>query len=309
MKNIDIVVPLLNEFEVIEELLVETSKVIEKVDSEKFKVNLVLVDDGSDEEFKKLLKKYKSVYNFKLIELSRNFGQQIAFKAGIESSNADALICMDGDLQDPPELIIDMINSWNEGYEIVNTIRTVREKETFFKKFTASLFYKIADANSKIKLTRDSGDFKLISKKLIDIIKLTNEDEIYLRGLVDWYGGKTKYIYYERNPRFAGKRKYKYRQSFDLAVNGLISFSNFFPNLLLKLLSTSILIFIALFVFLGYSLLTNYDNLVRGWSSIVVLLLFVNIIQIFGFFFVTIYLNKIFHQTTGKSNYNISNIS
>ena len=170
---------------------------------------MVLVDDGSDDEFKKLLKKYKSVYNFKLIELTRNFGQQIAFKAGIESSNADALICMDGDLQDPPELIIDMINFWNEGYEIVNTIRTVREKETFFKKFTASLFYKIADANSKIKLTRDSGDFKLISKKLIDIIKLTNEDEIYLRGLVDWYGGKTKYIYYERNSRFAGKRKYK----------------------------------------------------------------------------------------------------
>ena len=106
-----------------------------------------------------------------------------------------------------------------------------------------------------------------------------------------------------------GKRKYKYRQSFDLAINGLISFSNFFPNLLLKLLSISVLIFFGISIFLIYSLSTNFDNLVRGWSSIVVLLLFGNIIQISGFFFVTIYLNKIFHQTSGKKNYNISNIS
>ena len=243
MKKIDVIVPLLNEFEVLEELLIKTSNIFEKIDSS-YEVQLVLVDDGSSEEFKDLLKKYKSKYKFKLIELSRNFGQQIAFKAGIENSIADALICMDGDLQDPPELIVEMIEAWSQGYEIVNTIRKKREKESLTKKITASLFYRIADSNSKIKLTRDSGDFKLISKKIIEIIKLTNEDEIYLRGLVDWYGGKTKYIYYDRNPRFAGKRKYKYRQSFDLAINGLISFSNFFPNLLLKLLSISVLIFL-----------------------------------------------------------------
>jgi len=308
MKKIDVIVQLLNEFEVLEELLIKTSNIFEKIDSS-YEVQLVLVDDGSSEEFKDLLKKYKSKYKFKLIELSRNFGQQIAFKAGIENSIADALICMDGDLQDPPELIVEMIEAWSQGYEIVNTIRKKREKESLTKKITASLFYRIADSNSKIKLTRDSGDFKLISKKIIEIIKLTNEDEIYLRGLVDWYGGKTKYIYYDRNPRFAGKRKYKYRQSFDLAINGLISFSNFFPNLLLKLLSISVLIFFGISIFLIYSLSTNFDNLVRGWSSIVVLLLFGNIIQISGFFFVTIYLNKIFHQTSGKKNYNISNIS
>lgn len=309
MRKIDIVVPLLNEYEVIEELLVETTKVINSFNKERYEINLVLVDDGSENEFKELLKKYKSIYSFTLIELTRNFGQQIAFKAGIQNSNADALICMDGDLQDPPELILEMINAWEEGYEVVNTIRIKREKESFIKKFTASLFYKIIAANSKIKLTKDSGDFKLINKKLIEIIQSTNENEIYLRGLADWYGGKTKYIYYDRNPRFAGKRKYKYRQSFDLAVNGLISFSNFFPNVLIKLLTMSILIFIMISVFMIYSLVTNYDNLVRGWSSIIVLILLTNIIQIFSFFFITIYLNKILHQTTGKRNYNISKIS
>jgi polyisoprenyl-phosphate glycosyltransferase len=309
MKNIEIVVPLLNEFEVIEELLERIYKTINQIDNKEFKVQLVIVDDGSSEEFKKILKKHKELYNFKLIELSRNFGHQTALRAGIENSNADALICMDGDLQDPPEIIPEMIKAYNDGYEIVSTIRKKREKESFVKKITASIFYRVVASNSKINLTLNSGDFKLISSKLINIIKLTNEDEIYLRGLVDWYGGKTKFINYDRNVRFAGKRKYKYSQSLDLAINALVSFSNFFPNFLLKLLSISIFIFFGLIVFLIYSILNNYDELVRGWSSIITLLIFINIIQIFGFFFVTIYLKKIFHQTSGKKPYNITDIS
>ena len=257
MKNIDIVVPLLNEFEVVEELFLRTYQTITQVDEEKFNVNLVIVDDGSSDDFKKILKRYKNKYNFKLIELSRNFGHQTALRAGIESSEADALICMDGDLQDPPEIILEMLEAYDEGYEIVNTIRNKREKESIFKKITATIFYKIVNSNSKVNLTLNSGDFKLISNKIINIIKLTNEDEIYLRGLVDWYGGRTKFINYDRNSRFAGKRKYKYRQSLDLALNGLISFSNFFPNLLLKLLFLSVFIFFGLVIFAIF----NYQQL------------------------------------------------
>jgi len=309
MKKIDIVVPLLNEFEVIEELLKRTYKTLNEINSKEYMVNLIVVDDGSKKEFKDILRVHHKNYGFTLIELTRNFGHQTALRAGIENSDADALICMDGDLQDPPELILEMLAAFTEGYEVVNTIRKKREKESYFKKVTASIFYKIVNSNSNIRLTLNSGDFKLLSKKIIDIIKSTNENEIYLRGLVDWYGGKTKYLYYDRNTRFAGKRKYKYRQSLDLALNGLVSFSNFFPNLLLKLLLFSVVVFFGLIVFLSYSIINNYDDLVRGWSSIVALLMFINVIQIFGFFFVTIYLSKIFHQTTGKKTYNISNIS
>jgi len=309
MKKIDIIVPLLNEFEVIDELLSEIKNTINNYESDQVEISLVLVDDGSTEEFRKLLKNHKKNFDFKLIELSRNYGQQIAFKAGIQQTTADAVVLMDGDLQDPPSLIPEMVDAYLDGYEVVNTVRKKREKESFIKKISASIFYRLVDSNSKINLTRDSGDFKLISKNLINIIKSTKENEIYLRGLVDWYGGKIKLIKYNRNPRFAGKRKYKYRQSFDLAINGLISFSDFFPNLLLKLFFSSFLVFLGITVYLFYSIITSYDNLARGWSSLMAVLLFVNIMQIFGFFFITIYLNKIFHQTTGKNDYQISKIS
>ena len=309
MKNIDIIVPLLNEFEVIDELLSEIKNTINSYESDQVEISLVIVDDGSTEEFRELLKKHKKNFDFKLIELSRNYGQQIAFKAGIQQTTADAVVLMDGDLQDPPSLIPEMVDAYLDGYEVVNTVRKKREKESFIKKLSASVFYRLVDSNSKINLTRDSGDFKLISKNLINIIKSTKENEIYLRGLVDWYGGKIKLIKYNRNPRFAGKRKYKYRQSFDLAINGLISFSDFFPNLLLKLFFSSFLVFFGITVYLFYSIITSYDNLARGWSSLMAVLLFVNIMQIFGFFFITIYLNKIFHQTTGKNDYQISKIS
>jgi glycosyltransferase involved in cell wall biosynthesis len=309
MKKIEVIVPLLNEFEVIEELLLEINNLFDDFKNDNVDLGLVLVDDGSDEEFKKLLKNYKKKYDFKLIELSRNYGQQTAFKAGIQQTNADAVILMDGDLQDPPSLIPEMIEAYISGFEIVNTIRNKREKESWFKKFSASLFYKLVDNNSNINLTRNSGDFKLISTNLIEIIKSTKENDIYLRGLVDWYGGKVLYLDYDRQPRFAGKRKYKYRQSFDLALNGLVSFSDFFPNILLKLFIGFLIIFFGITIFLFSSIISSYDNLVRGWSSIVATLLFISIIQIFGFFFMAIYLNKIFHQTSGKNNYQISNIS
>lgn len=309
MKKIEVIVPLLNEFEVIDELLLETNAVFNNFKNKDVDLSLVLVDDGSSEEFKALLKDYKKQYNFKLIELSRNYGQQTAFKAGIQNTNADAVILMDGDLQDPPSLIPKMIEAYLDDFEIVNTVRKKREKESYFKKLTASIFYKLVDKNSNINLTRNSGDFKLISNNLIEIIKATNENEIYLRGLVDWYGGKVKYLNYDRRPRYAGDRKYKYRQSFDLAVNGLISFSSFFPNLLLKLFIFSLIIFFGITTFLFYSMITSFNDLAQGWSSLVAILLFINIIQIFGFFFMTLYLNKIVHQTSGKKSYQISDIS
>lgn len=309
MKKIEVIVPLLNEFEVIDELLLETNAVFNNFKNKDVDLSLVLVDDGSSEEFKALLKDYKKQYNFKLIELSRNYGQQTAFKAGIQNTNADAVILMDGDLQDPPSLIPKMIEAYLDDFEIVNTVRKKREKESWFKKLTASIFYKLVDKNSNINLTRNSGDFKLISNNLIEIIKATNENEIYLRGLVDWYGGKVKYLNYDRRPRYAGDRKYKYRQSFDLAVNGLISFSSFFPNLLLKLFIFSLIIFFGITTFLFYSMITSFNDLAQGWSSLVAILLFINIIQIFGFFFMTLYLNKIVHQTSGKKSYQISDIS
>ena len=308
MKKIDLVIPVLNEFEVINELLVQLGSVKTELEMMKYEVGINLVDDGSDKEFKDLLIGLKENFDFRILELSRNYGQQIALKAGIENSEADAVVCLDADLQDPPELIIDMVKHWEDGYDVVHTIRSKREKESLTKKITANLFYRILDSNSKVKLTRNAGDFKLISKKIVDIIKNSNDDDLYLRGLVDWYGGNKKFIYYDRNPRYAGKRKYKYKQSFDLAINGLISYSDFLPNLLLRLLFFAIVVLIFLFAFLTYSFVNYSNDLVRGWSSIVAILIFSVIIQVTGFFFVVIYLKKITNQTSGKKGYTISKI-
>lgn len=308
MKKIDLVIPVLNEFEVINELLVQLGSVKTELEMMKYEVGINLVDDGSDKEFKDILIGLKENFDFRILELSRNYGQQIALKAGIENSEADAVVCLDADLQDPPELIIDMVKHWEDGYDVVHTIRSKREKESLTKKITANLFYRILDSNSKVKLTRNAGDFKLISKKIVDIIKNSNDDDLYLRGLVDWYGGNKKFIYYDRNPRYAGKRKYKYKQSFDLAINGLISYSDFLPNLLLRLLFFAIVVLIFLFAFLTYSFVNYSNDLVRGWSSIVAILIFSVIIQVTGFFFVVIYLKKITNQTSGKKGYTISKI-
>ena len=308
MKKIDLVIPVLNEFEVINELLVQLGSVKTELEMMKYEVGINLVDDGSDKEFKDILVGLKENFDFRILELSRNYGQQIALKAGIENSEADAVVCLDADLQDPPELIIDMVKHWEDGYDVVHTIRSKREKESLTKKITANLFYRILDSNSKVKLTRNAGDFKLISKKIVDIIKNSNDDDLYLRGLVDWYGGNKKFIYYDRNPRYAGKRKYKYKQSFDLAINGLISYSDFLPNLLLRLLFFAIVVLIFLFAFLTYSFVNYSNDLVRGWSSIVAILIFSVIIQVTGFFFVVIYLKKITNQTSGKKGYTISKI-
>ena len=308
MKKIDLVIPVLNEFEVINELLVQLGSVKTELEMMKYEVGINLVDDGSDKEFKDILIGLKENFDFRILELSRNYGQQIALKAGRENSEADAVVCLDADLQDPPELIIDMVKHWEDGYDVVHTIRSKREKESLTKKITANLFYRILDSNSKVKLTRNAGDFKLISKKIVDIIKNSNDDDLYLRGLVDWYGGNKKFIYYDRNPRYAGKRKYKYKQSFDLAINGLISYSDFLPNLLLRLLFFAIVVLIFLFAFLTYSFVNYSNDLVRGWSSIVAILIFSVIIQVTGFFFVVIYLKKITNQTSGKKGYTISKI-
>ena len=251
MKKIEIIVPVLNEFEVIQELLERLTKVKNKLENEDLSVSILLVDDGSEIEFKELLLKLKKNYEFKVIELFKNYGQQAALKVGIENTDAEAVILIDADLQDPPELIPDMVTLWKEGADVVHTVRNKREKESIFKKITANIFYRILSSNSNVNSTRNAGDFKLITKRIINIIKTTNEKQIYLRGLIDWYSVNSKVIFYDRKPRFAGKRKYKYKQSFELALNGLITYSDFLQNFLARVFLFFIILLLLLIIFLA----------------------------------------------------------
>lgn len=307
MRKVEIIVPVFNEYEVIDELI----KKLNEIKSQEYKnttISITIVDDGSSNEFVTKLKQLKENNEFKLIELAKNSGQQIALRAGLNHSSSDAIIFMDADLQDPPDLISIMIDSWHEGFDVVHTVRTKREKESLLKKITANLFYKIANKHSDYELTKNSGDFKLIDKKIVKKIKENTDGELYLRGAIDFYSTKPDFINYERKPRFAGHRKYKYSQSFNLAMSGLVSFSNFLPNFLMRSLYVFGLFFGVVFIYFINSL-QNFDYLERGWASIIGLLLFTNFVQLVSFLFIGVYLKKIFNQTSGRDMYFIKEIT
>ena len=305
ISKVETIVPMLNENECIDEFVERFGNIVKSVPNN-IDLSLTIVDDGSEEVFKNKLKEVKNRNSFiKVITLTRNFGHQSAIRAGIDNSSADAVVIIDGDLQDPPELIIQMIESWKNGADHVAMVRKSRKKETALKKFTANLFYKVIDRSSSFDITRNSGDFKLISNWIVKEIQMITEHNLYVRGFVDWLGGNTNYIYYDRDPRFGGDKKYRYSQSIKVALNGLVGLSDFFPKFLNKIFVVSIFGVIFAISWILISLISYPENLVPGWSSIILTLMLILVLQTFSFIFITFYIKKIFEQTSGKKNYSL----
>jgi polyisoprenyl-phosphate glycosyltransferase len=305
--KIEVIVPMLNEYECIDEFISRVKKVKSELAKDSVDLDLLIVDDGSDVRFKTILSNINKTEEFvKIITLTRNFGHQAAIRAGIDNSKSDAVITIDGDLQDPPELILEMVDLWKKGADHVSTIRSERKSETFIKKLTASIYYYILDNSSNFKSTRNAGDYKLISNWIVSEIKNINEHNLYIRGFIDWLGGSVSYLNYSRDARFGGDKKYNYSQSIKVAINGLVGFSEFFPKLLNKIFYISISgsIFIIFWIF--KSLFLVPESLIPGWSSIILTLFLILIIQTFSFIFITFYIRKIFEQTSGKKNYIVS---
>jgi len=305
ISKVETIVPMLNENECIDEFVERFGNIVKSVPNN-IDLSLTIVDDGSEEVFKNKLKEVKNRNSFiKLITLTRNFGHQSAIRAGIDNSSADAVVIIDGDLQDPPELIIQMIESWKNGADHVAMVRKSRKKESMLKKFTANLFYKVIDRSSSFDITRNSGDFKLISNWIVKEIQMITEHNLYVRGFVDWLGGNTNYIYYDRDPRFGGDKKYRYSQSIKVALNGLVGLSDFFPKFLNQIFVVSIFGVIFAISWILVSFISYPENLVPGWSSIILTLMLILVLQTFSFIFITFYIKKIFEQTSGKKNYSL----
>lgn len=305
--KIEVIVPMLNEYECIDEFISRIKKVKSELIKDSVDLDLLIVDDGSDVKFKTILSNINKTEKFvKIITLTRNFGHQAAIRAGIDNSKSDAVVTIDGDLQDPPELILEMVDLWKKGADHVSTIRSERKSETFIKKITASIYYYILDNSSNFKSTRNAGDYKLISNWIVNEIKNINEHNLYIRGFIDWLGGSVSHLNYSRDARFGGDRKYNYSQSIKVALNGLVGFSEFFPKLLNKIFYISISgsLFIIFWIF--RSLFMVPESLIPGWSSIILTLFLILIIQTFSFIFITFYIRKIFEQTSGKKNYIVS---
>jgi glycosyltransferase involved in cell wall biosynthesis len=220
-----IIAPVFNEVESLNVLYERVSGVMNSTGEP---WELILVDDGctdgSTEKIRELAKKDERV---KPVIFARNFGHQIAVTAGLDYSRGDAVVIIDADLQDPPETILELIKKWHEGYEVVYAVRTERVGESWFKKFTASLFYRLIFRITDVKIPLDTGDFRLLDRKVVDVMCKMPEKHRFLRGMAAWVGFRQIGVSYKREARFAGTTKYPFRKMFKLALNAVTGFSYF----------------------------------------------------------------------------------
>ena len=221
--TLSVVVPVYNEEEVINESYKRLTEVLEK-SGETYE--LIFVNDGSRDKTLQLAfeicQKDKRV---KLIDFARNFGHQLAITAGMDASSGDAVVVIDADLQDPPEVILEMLAKWKEGYEIVYGKRLKREGESAFKKFTAKVFYRFLDKMTDVDIPVDTGDFRLIDRKVCEALKHVPEHNRYVRGIVSWLGYKSCPVEFQRHARFAGTTKYPLKKMIRFASDAIMSFS------------------------------------------------------------------------------------
>lgn len=226
MSKISIILPVYNEEECIKQSYERLIKATAPIEKDGHELEYVFVNDGSKDKSAEILtelgEKDKRV---RLLNFSRNFGHQIAITAGLDYATGDAIAVIDADMQDPPELICDMVKKWEEGYDVVYGKRKKRDGETFFKKVTAKMYYKILASLTSINLPRDVGDFRLLSKEVAEHMRGLKEHNRYVRGLVVWVGFKQTSIEFEREARLAGETKYPLKKMLKLAMDGILSFS------------------------------------------------------------------------------------
>lgn len=300
-EKIDIVIPVYNEEACIDELVHRMVSVVEKLSL--FKVSIIFVNDGSDDKSMEKLKHYADRYDyFKIICLSRNFGHQLAITAGLDHSYADFAVIMDGDLQDPPELITELVSKSKEGYDIVYAQRKVREGESHFKRFTAGLFYRLINVLCQLEIPPDTGDFRLINKKVLTALKQMRERHRFIRGMIPWLGFKSAPVYYDRDQRYAGETKYKFRRMFNFAMDAVFSFSNVplrIANYLGLVTVAGGLTIGAVLVFLR--LFTHYT--IPGITAVILIIIIMSGIQIFMIGLVGEYIGRIFEEIKGRKLY------
>ena len=302
MKKISIVIPVFNEEEVINKLIERLAILIQNVPNYEFEV--IFVNDGSKDKTLDILEEIaQKESRLKILSFSRNFGHQAAVTAGIKYVTGDAVVIIDADLQDPPELIPDMIKLWEQGNEVIYGKRKKRKGESAFKLLTAKMFYKTLNALSDVEIPRDTGDFRLVDRKVIDVINQMPEHNKFLRGLFSWVGFKQYAFEYERQERKAGKTKYPLKKMMKLASDGIISFSTKPLKLLGGIGIISIIVSIGILVYSLISYACNLNQLAPGWTSIMVTVTFLGGIQLLSIWLMSEYIARIYDETKQRPQY------
>lgn len=299
-KLLSIVVPVYNEQEVIDETFKRLSQVFENYFMD---VEYIFINDGSkDNTYFKLREIALKNSCVRVINFARNFGHQIAITAGMDYAKGDAIVIIDADLQDPPEVILKMVEQWNQGYDVVYGKRLQREGETFFKKFTAKMFYRFLDSMTDVKLPVDVGDFRLIDRKVCDAMKCLPERSRYVRGLVSWVGFKQTSVEYRREKRFAGETKYPLKKMLKLAGDGIFSFS-YKP---LKLATfAGMIVSIISFIYLIVVLIQRFvkNDIASGWASSMAVSLFFNGVMLIVIGIMGEYVGRIYEEVKARPLY------
>lgn len=302
---VSVVVPVFNEREVIDAFYERATNALEaigRVDHE-----LLFVDDGSsDGSYERLMELANSDPHVRIVKFSRNFGHQIAITAGIDHARGDAVVVIDADLQDPPEVIGDFIEKWEEGYDVVYGVRSDRQGETRAKRLTARLFYRILRRFTSIEIPVDVGDFRLMSARATTQFRELREKDRFVRGLVSWMGFRQIGVPYSRQSRVAGETKYPYRKMVKFALDGITSFSNV-PLKLATWLGyfASLLAFIYLAtVFVQKAL----GHTVQGWATIMVALLFMGGVQLVSLGIIGEYIGRIFNEIKPRPMYVVDTV-
>ena len=304
-KLLTITVPVFNETEVIQAFYDRVKKVVDSLESMNHEI--IFIDDGStDGSYEKLRDISDKDSNIHLIRFSRNFGHQIAITAGIDAAKGDAVVIIDADLQDPPEVIHKFLKKWDQGFDVVYGVREKREGESKLKLLTASLFYRLLRTLVQIDIPIDAGDFRLMSRRVVDYLKTVRERDRFVRGLISWLGFSQTGVYYVRDKRHAGETKYPYRKMLKFALDGITSFS----SVPLRL-ATWLGYITSLFAFIyGCSVfvLKALGATVQGWAAIMVGMLFLGGVQLICLGIIGEYIGRIFNETKQRPLYIIQEI-
>lgn len=297
---LSVVVPAFNEQAVLHECHSRLSKVLDALG---VSAEIVFVNDGSTDNTPEVLYRLREQDpRVAVVELSRNFGKEIALTAGLDHAQGEAVVVIDADLQDPPELIPELIKQWREGYDVVYATRVARDGETYLKKATAGAFYRLIQQVSRVKIPADTGDFRLLSRRAVDALKQLREQHRFMKGLFSWIGYPQKSVPYRRDPRFAGETKWNYWRLWNLALEGITSFT-IAP---LKLASyIGVLTSLAAFIYavrVIYKTLV-YGDPVQGYPSLMVVVLFLGGIQLLTLGVIGEYLGRMFDETKGRPLY------
>jgi len=300
MTRLCVVVPAFNESEGLREFHARLGAVLDRLDLDG---EVLYVDDGSKDDTYAIMCELRDADpRVATLRLSRNFGKELALTAGLDAADADAVIVIDADLQDPPELIPAFVQHWREGYDVVYGTRSTRAGETRLKKFTSAAFYRIMQRLSATPLPRDTGDFRLMSRRAVDALKQLRERQRFMKGLFAWVGYRQKAMAYDRDPRFAGSSKFNYWRLWNFALEGITSFS----GAPLKI-ATYVGVFTALLAFgfgivvLGKALF--FGDPVRGYPSLMLVVLFRGGVQLMALGMVGEYLGRLYMEVKQRPLY------